>query len=89
MYLEKCVEYKKKERKTSYEIYSFVRICDRSNGRCKGGNYRFLVILTKNKCSSWLLLRTPSSRLILVSPEILGLFSDGFCTGPLSVSLLL
>ena len=49
MYLQKCVDYKKKERKWSYETYSFVRKCDRSNWRCKGGNYHFLVILTKKK----------------------------------------
>ena len=37
---------KKKERKKSYETYLFIWKCDRSN-KCKGGNYRFLVILTE------------------------------------------
>ena len=36
---------KEKERKRSYETYSFVRKYDRSNRRCKGDNYHFLVIL--------------------------------------------
>ena len=37
IYLQKCVEYKKKKRKRkrSYETYSFVRKCDGSNRRCK------------------------------------------------------
>ena len=85
MYLQKCVEYKKKKKKKkrSYEDYSFVRKCDRSNRRCKGGNYRFLVILN-NISSPRVLLRSLSSRLIFSSPEILGLFSDEF---PFSVSL--
>ena len=63
-----------KERKRSYETYSFVWKGDRSNRRCKGADYRFLVIL-KNICSSRLLLQTLSSGLILTSPEILGLSS--------------
>ena len=33
--------------KRLYETYSFVWECDRSNRRCKGGDYRFSVILIK------------------------------------------
>ena len=86
VFTEMC-RIQKKERKSSYETYSFVWICDRSNRNCKGGNYRFLVIVIKNVYLSLLLLRTPSSRVILTSPEILRPFLDRFCTGPFSVSL--
>ena len=71
------------ERKRSNETYSFVWKCDRSNRRCKGGDYHFLVILIK----IFVLPQTLSSGLILTSPEILGLSSDGFCSDPFSVSL--
>ena len=64
-----------KERKRSYETYSFVWKCDRSNRRFKGDDYRFLVILLKIFVCLGFCFELFSSGLILTLPAILGLSS--------------
>ena len=67
VFTEVCRIQKTKEKGLTKLIRSFGNVTDQTEG-----NYRFLVILIKNICSSRLLLRTLSFRLILASPEILG-----------------
>ena len=74
---------KKKEKGLTKLIRSFGNVTDHTGVR----QLLFLGYLNTNIGSSRLLLRTRSSRVILISPEILRLLSDGFCTGLFSVYL--